>query len=389
MNITSKSCKNPAHGEITNIVLLGEISKSNKTSHGGTGLGLIRLANALSKLVTNIEVITSHKKRLLEYSEELSSSINIKGLGALPRSLQLLKLITLFGRSQGCILIARNTKAIDFGLLIKRFMKDKICLICTLHHESVVRQEHNHRLENSKQKRFSKMAKLADGIISVSPGLHQATLARANFDIKRTCIIPNPAYHAPAIREAQSAPVSRPISNGLHLITVGRLSKEKRQDLILYALSRLIHEYKIDAYLSIIGDGSLSTELKRLAKNLDLSERVFFRGFVQNPLAYMADADIFVLSSDNEAFGYVLVEALALGLCIVSTDCPYGPRYILENGKYGMLVQCNDSRSLTNGITNCSKSKFDKSMLQERAREFTSDKIAKQYIDFINSICVL
>lgn len=389
MNISFKKNKDLAHGEIAKLVLLGEISKSNKTSHGGTGLGLIRLANALSKLATNVEVITSHKKRLLEYSEELSSSINIKYLGLLPRSLQLLKLIALLGRSQGGILIARNTKAIHFGLLLKRIMKNKICLICTLHHESVVRQEHNHRLEIAKKKRFSKMAKLADGIISVSPGLHQATLTRSNFDIKRMCIIPNPAYHEPAIREALSAPVSRPISNGLHLITVGRLSKEKRQDLILYAMSRLIHEYKIDAYLSIIGDGSLSTELERLANNLDLSGRVFFRGFVQNPLAYMADADIFVLSSDNEAFGYVLVEALALGLSIVSTDCPYGPRYILENGKYGILVQCNDFHSLTDGITSCLKSKFDKSMLQERAREFTSDKIAKQYIDFINSVCIL
>lgn len=120
-------------------------------------------------------------------------------------------------------------------------------------------------------------------------------------------------------------------------------------------------------------------ELHALARELGIEERVHFRGFVPDPMAYMADADVLAVPSVEEAFGYVLVEALAVGLPIVSTDCPYGPRYILDDGRYGRLVPVGDAEAMADAIARTLDEPADRDRLIARACDFDSIEIARRY----------
>jgi glycosyltransferase involved in cell wall biosynthesis len=90
--------------------------------------------------------------------------------------------------------------------------------------------------------------------------------------------------------------------------------------------------------------------LESLVKRLDLSEDVALPGFVANPYPYMRRASVFVLSSAWEGLPTVLIEALALGASIVSTDCPSGPSEILDNGRYGALVPVGDAEAMAQAM---------------------------------------
>ncbi|MDQ6949457.1 MAG: glycosyltransferase, partial [Actinomycetota bacterium] len=100
----------------------------------------------------------------------------------------------------------------------------------------------------------------------------------------------------------------------------------------------------------IFGVGPLLDELRVLAERLSLGAVVHFEGFAEDVSLIYRNADIFVLSSDYEGFGNVLVEAMAFGIPIVATRAPFGPEGILEGGKYGELVGVGDVDGLVNGI---------------------------------------
>jgi glycosyltransferase involved in cell wall biosynthesis len=106
-------------------------------------------------------------------------------------------------------------------------------------------------------------------------------------------------------------------------------------------------------------------------------------GFQPNPYPYLAQADLFALSSDHEGFGNVLVEAMALGVPVVATDCPYGPREILAGGQYGLLVPPGDERALADGLLSLLRDSDARSRLsvdgRRRAQDFAIEKIIPQY----------
>ena len=104
-----------------------------------------------------------------------------------------------------------------------------------------------------------------------------------------------------------------------------------------------------DVRLILLGEGPLHADLLALAESLGVAERVSLPGFQPNPLPFMRRAAVLVVSSAYEGFGNVLVEALACGTPVVSTDCPYGPAEILERGRFGMLVPVGDRKAMAAG----------------------------------------
>jgi len=130
--------------------------------------------------------------------------------------------------------------------------------------------------------------------------------------------------------------------------------------------------------LMILGEGELCTELEHLAARLGIAEDFALPGFVQNPYPYLKRAAVFVLSSRWEGLPTVLVEALALGTPVVSTDCPSGPREILADGKWGRLVPVGDAGKLAEAILETlrqPKTTVDKQSLLR----FTVDYAVEQY----------
>ena len=106
-------------------------------------------------------------------------------------------------------------------------------------------------------------------------------------------------------------------------------------------------------------------------------------GRVANPLPYMRGAETFALSSIYEGFGNVLVEALAAGCKVVSTDCPGGPREILDGGRYGALVPVGDAPALARALEAALDTPQDAGKLETRARDFDAESIADIYLERI------
>lgn len=162
------------------------------------------------------------------------------------------------------------------------------------------------------------------------------------------------------------------------IIAVGRLAREKGFDLLINALKKM-HQKGHKYSLKIIGEGYERPNLQNLINVLELEDFVELLGFKSNPYKYIKAADLLVLSSYFEGLGQVLVEALCLGVPIVSSDCESGPRDVLCSGKCGLLVPVGDSDQLAVGIERVMtdqilREQFIASGLQ-RAKDFDSPKI--------------
>ena len=133
----------------------------------------------------------------------------------------------------------------------------------------------------------------------------------------------------------------------------------------------------------ILGDGPLRTELEALIVELDLSKVVSLLGYVENPLKYFARADVFVLSSHVEGLPNVLVEAMMCGCTPVSTDCPTGPREVLQNGKYGYLVPMRDPVAMAAGIVQALDHPIPRDILAEAVRPFEESAVLGRHFDIL------
>ena len=184
----------------------------------------------------------------------------------------------------------------------------------------------------------------ADKIICVSNGVKDILLKYYPSFNSRTKVIYNIFNIADIINKSNKFKVE-----GTNIISVGRLDKMKG----FYELINAFAILKSRGYpwkLCILGSGPELDNLIALTCELNIAESVSFLGYQENPFPYIKAADLFVLSSNSEGFGNVLVEALALSKPIVATDCPTGPAEILGDGKYGYLVPVGDLEKLVNGI---------------------------------------
>jgi glycosyltransferase involved in cell wall biosynthesis len=154
--------------------------------------------------------------------------------------------------------------------------------------------------------------------------------------------IPNPFDFA-AMKTLAAAPAGLP--RRPYLIHVGRFSGQKRHDLLLDAFARL------DPGLRLVLLAADDARLKAMIEARGLAGRVEVAGFQQNPFPWIAPANLLVLCSDHEGLPNVIVEALALGVPVVSTDCPSGPREILGQALPDCLVPTGDAEALAGAMT--------------------------------------
>lgn len=163
------------------------------------------------------------------------------------------------------------------------------------------------------------------------------------------------------------------------ILGAGRLERQKDFETLIRAFDRVQRER--DARLVILGRGGRREELRELAMSLGLADDVLLPGFVGNPFKYMRRAGVFVLSSRFEGLPGVLIQAMATGCPVVSTDCPSGPREILESGKYGPLVPVGDARALAEGIRSVLVEAPSSTVMKDAAKRFRRENAVKQYLD--------
>ena len=228
----------------------------------------------------------------------------------------------------------------------------------------------------------------ADGIVAASRGLADEWAEDAAVPRSRIAAIHNPVV-GEDLASLAAAPLHHPWfrEDGPPLILgAGRLAPQKDFETLLRAFA-LVRRRR-PARLAILGDGELRSSLRGLADRLGIRREALFPGFARNPFAWMARAGVFALSSKWEGFGNVLVEALACGCPVVSTDCPSGPAEILDGGTWGRLVPVGDPPALAEAILATLDAPPDRESLRRRGARFSEDRAARAYARFIPPVAV-
>ncbi len=230
--------------------------------------------------------------------------------------------------------------------------------------------------------------RIADGVIAVSDGVAADLQQNLGVPARKITVIPNPTItQAVFDGMAEAVPsLDRARAQGaLVVLAVGRLVPAKDFATLLRAFAILIRQ-QCNARLVILGEGPERQSLEALAAELAIDHSVAFPGFVSNPFKYMARADVFVLSSRYEGLPNVMIQAMACGCQIVSTDCPHGPREILLDGELGRLVPVGSVTELADAILSMRTRPVDTDRITERAADFLATTIVPQYVAYFESL---
>lgn len=217
-------------------------------------------------------------------------------------------------------------------------------------------------------------------VISISHDLAAEIVQELGLPPAHVVTIYSPVV-TPALLTGSDAPPDHPwfapSNRAPVIVAAGRLTPQKDFATLLRSFALL--RGRLDARLLILGEGSQRGELERLGRELKIDSDLSMPGFAQNPIPFFSHASVFALSSAWEGFGNVLVEAMACGTPVVSTDCPSGPREILGGGEYGELVAVGDSERLAEALERAITTPKNSDSLRARAAEFSLETSVRQY----------
>jgi glycosyltransferase involved in cell wall biosynthesis len=196
----------------------------------------------------------------------------------------------------------------------------------------------------------------------------------------RIAVIPNPV-DAAMIHKAAKTPAGVPATAGARIIAVGRLTVAKDYRTLIQAF-KIVLRQKPGTQLAILGDGPLRNALSALVLDLDLASNVLIPGYVENVPAWLATADLFVLSSRWEGSPNALIEALVIGLPVVATRGKGGAAELLANGKHGRLAPAGAPEALARAMLESLDDPIrynSEDVLGDRSPQ----RIAQQYLQFM------
>lgn len=220
----------------------------------------------------------------------------------------------------------------------------------------------------------------AQRIVAVSEGVAGDLALFTGIHRNAIDVIHNPVtVRSVAADAALAEPAGWWAGRHRRVLAVGSLKPVKDYGTLLKAFARLCEN--VDAKLLILGEGECRDELTSTTAALGIASQVFMPGTVSDPAPYFRRADLHVLSSRVEGLPMVILEALAAGTPVVSTDCESGPRELLADGHYGALVPVGDERALALAMAETLATPHDAAELTSRARDFTTEKVLMRYMD--------
>jgi glycosyltransferase involved in cell wall biosynthesis len=346
---------------------------------GGVKRVFVNLANCFSQKGFAVDMLLAQQEG--PYLSNISKGINVVDLRSKKVIFSFFPLARYLKKEKPDILISAISRVNIMVILAKFFSGSGIDVILTEHDMFSIVQKRIPFLRRIAVKLFVKLLySRAKAVIAVSYGVAKDLDKNAGIPKNKLHVIYNPINISDIERKAQDTAIHPWLQKGFPVILgVGRLAYQKDFPTLIKAFHKLNKKIE-NTKLIILGEGIEREKLEKLIKELGISNDVDMPGFISNPYAYMARAGVFVLSSTYEGLPTVLIEAMACGAPVASTDCPSGPSEILENGKYGKLVPVGNADALAEAIEETLNNPIDSRKLRMRAAFFSQENSIRKYL---------
>jgi glycosyltransferase involved in cell wall biosynthesis len=351
---------------------------------GGAERAMVRLATGLAERGYATDLVLARDDDDASYAAELSERVRVIRLGVRHALVGTSPLARYLRREQPQALLAALNYINVIALVAARLARTGTRVVVVEHNTlSVQNGSSSQWRERLLPALIRRTYPWADAIVAVSDGVADDLARTAALTRERITSINNPVIVPDMTRMARE-PCAHPWLRPGHAVpvalAVGRLTRQKGFDTLIRAFAEV--RRRRDARLLILGEGPERGRLDTLVADLSLARDVQLAGWVDNVYAYLARADAFVLSSRWEGLPTVLIEALFCGVPVVATDCPSGPREILDNGRLGRLVPVGDATALAAALDDVYDGKVARAA-PESWRRFDERVVVDRYLDVL------
>ena len=349
---------------------------------GGVEKNLYNISNYLVKKFDKIYLISANKDKLHNFSNKIDfkfpkTNYFINSSRLIKSLICFFLLLKLGTRQKNSIILSFNNNILN--IFFAKLIGAKIIIRSNTSLKSYIKS-------NLKKKIFNFIFNLADKVIVNSESMMKEM--KIYFNINAKCIY-NPLENNDFIVKKSNETINPPVyfKNTLNILSIGRLVKQKNHILLLKALNKI--KNKINFKLIIIGDGEEKKKLMNYISKNNLQKKIHIFAFKENIYPYLKSSDLFVSTSNYEGLPNVLLEALSLKKIIFSTDCPTGPKEILNYGKFGSLYPVNGIEDLSKLILNYSinKKEYEKMAVDgfNSLQKYNFDINCEKYFEVIDS----
>jgi len=325
-----------------------------------------------------------------EILKKISEKVKIINLNSTNKIYCVFYLTLYFLKNKSKFVFADKINSLNAAVLSRIFSFSKVRLFYTQHGNYgfwLDKRRGDKAFHVKSLRKASYSLKKSDFVIAVSRDVLDDLLVKFAFLKNKSRVIYNPIYKEEILNN--STAIKHPWFEDKRIVflSVGRLEEEKGYSTLLrsFALCR----EKFPCRLIVLGEGSQRKALEALAIELKIDCDVDLYGYCADPYSFYLQSSLFVLPSVTEGFPTVLVEAMSCGLNIVSTDCPFGPREILDNGAFGLLTPVGDVKLMADAMEYQLKNGLDKKTLIDRARYFSVENSFFEYERLLNEHSIL
>jgi glycosyltransferase involved in cell wall biosynthesis len=368
----SKTCENSQFPTSTDIAIF-----LMDLSGGGAERVMLSLAEGLSDCGFNVDLVLV--QAIGEYVETVPDRIRVVNLGCDRLIAGLPAFKTYLQQYQPRAILSALEDTNIIAILAKHWAGISSKLIVTVHNQ--LSQEVKHA-KNVKRRFVPYLLRWiypgADAVVGVSQGVVE-DLCQLGLSRSHTHTIYNPIITPKFLAQLGTTTTHPWFASDQPpvILGVGRLNQQKDFITLIKAFAQLRQQRS--ARLMILGEGPERHQLEVLIADLGLQADICLPGFVADPYAYMTQAAMLVLSSAWEGFGNVLVEAMAVGTPVVSTNCPSGPAEILQDGEYGTLVAVGNATAMATAMAQTLQQALPAPCLKQRAQDFSLERSLAAY----------
>ena len=318
---------------------------------GGAERVMLNLANEYVKHGYDVDLLLARKQG--DYLNDVDSDIRVIDLAVTRFWTYFFPLVRYFKSEKPDVMLSATTILNLLAIMTKGLSRSSAHLVVS-EHIDIMSFAKKGALQRPKlvKRLIALLYPKADQIVAVSNGAAQSLSEFSGVPLAKIKAVYNGVIDQRKLELAKEE-LSHPWFGASQadtpvIVAVGRLQAQKDYPMMLRSFALLLEHRQ--ARLVILGEGELRKDLEYLASELNISEYVSLHGFESNPFKFFANANVFALSSQYEGLPTVLIEALACGCPVVSTNCPSGPEEILEKGEFGSLVNVGDERGFADAL---------------------------------------